>query len=81
MSSESITDRTRKILGSVLGIDPAQISDDASTLNLGAWDSLRHMNVILGLENEFGIEFDDEEIQKLASLGLLVEAISKHLDA
>ncbi len=78
MSSENITNRTRSILARVLNVDPSEISDDASTLNLSAWDSLRHMNVILSLENEFEIEFRDEEIQKLHSLDLLIQSIRAH---
>jgi acyl carrier protein len=79
MNQEEIRTRTRAILAKTLGIDPSQISADASPLNLAAWDSLRHMNVVLSMENEFNIEFEDSEIQKLNSLELLAEAIARHL--
>jgi acyl carrier protein len=79
MTNPDITNRTRNILAKTLGIDASEISDDASTLNLTVWDSLRHMNVVLSLENEFEIEFNDDEIQKLHSLELLAAAIERHL--
>ena len=79
MNSADIINRTRTILAETLGIDVSEISDNASTLNLTVWDSLRHMNVILSLENEFEIEFNDDEIQKLHSLELLAASISRHL--
>jgi len=35
------------------------------------WDSLKHMNLIVGLEEEFDIEFNDEDIGSLLNLKLI----------
>lgn len=80
MNQSEITERTRAILAKVLGIDPSKITGDASSVDLVEWDSLRHMNVILSLENEFDIEFDDTEIRELHSVSLLARAIARHLE-
>ena len=42
---------------------------------------VHHMNVVLALENDFGIEFTDAELPTLTSLPLLVAAIEKHTAA
>jgi acyl carrier protein len=70
-----IENRTRGIMTKVLQIAPQDISPDISRTNLPAWDSLKHMNLMLALEDEFGIEFSDKEISDLNSLHLLVDTL------
>lgn len=81
MTKDEIRDRARTVLAKALKADPEAIADNASQMELSAWDSVRHMNVVLALENDFGIEFEDAELQGLTSLPLLVAAIEKHTTA
>ena len=81
MNKEEITNRARAALAQALKVAPETIANDASQMELSAWDSVRHMNVVLALENDFGIEFEDAELQTLTSLPLLVAAIEKHTAA
>jgi len=78
MSDDEIRDRARVILAKALKTDPKNIDDNASQMDLTDWDSVRHMNVVIGLENDFEVEFEDAELANLTSLPLLVEAIKKH---
>jgi len=80
MTKEEIRTRARAVLANTLKVNPDAISDNASQLDLSEWDSVRHMNVVIALENDFGIEFDDVELPTLTSLPLLVDAIAKHSD-
>lgn len=75
MTKEEIRTRVKIVLTKVLKIDIETITDDISQMELSDWDSVRHMNVILALENEFDIEFDDAELPKLTSLFIIVESI------
>ncbi len=81
MTTEEIKTRARATLARALKMDPNAIAENASQMNLTAWDSVHHMNVVLALENEFEIEFTDSELPKLNSLPLMVAAIEKHLGA
>jgi acyl carrier protein len=81
MTQDEIKNRARTALARTLKVAPESISDTASQMDLSQWDSVRHMNVVLALENDFDIEFDDAELPKLTSLPLMVAAIEKHLDA
>jgi len=78
MTKDEIESRARAALARVLKVAPESIADDASHNNLSEWDSVHHMNVILAVENDFGIEFEDSELQTLTSLSLLVAAVEKH---
>ena len=48
------------VLKNVLGLESA--TKALSQQNCDKWDSLRHLNLIVELESEFGVEFDPEEI-------------------
>lgn len=66
-----LTERIRKIMGAVFGIDPTTIGDDATLGNIEQWDSLRHMNLVLALEDEFGVRFSDDQVEQLISFRLI----------
>lgn len=54
------------VLKNVLGL--ASATTALSQQNCDKWDSLRHLNLIVELESEFGVEFDPEEIAEMKSL-------------
>jgi acyl carrier protein len=81
MTKEEIKERARAALAKTLKVPPETISDNASQVDLSQWDSVRHMNVVLAVENDFDIEFSDAELPTLTSLPLLVAAIEKHVAA
>ena len=69
-------DRLKKIMASVLDVDADIICDESSVDDIETWDSLRHINLIIALEEEFGISFPDEEVALLTSVTLLKMAIT-----
>jgi acyl carrier protein len=81
MTKDDIKTRVRMVLAKALKTAPETIADNATQMDLSEWDSVRHMNVILALENDFGIEFEDAELPTLTSLPLMVTAIEKHIAA
>lgn len=58
----------RAILATVLRLEESIISSDASTDNLDQWDSLAHMNLIVAIENKYGITFSEQEILESTNL-------------
>jgi acyl carrier protein len=79
MTNDEIKTCARAALARALKVAPETISDNASQMDLSQWDSVRHMNVVLALENDFDIQFTDAELPTLTSLPTLVAAIEKHL--
>ena len=55
-------DKIKQTMAAVFSIDVSEISDNASPEIIENWDSLRHMNLLVALEEEFKIEFTDKEI-------------------
>ena len=54
--------RIKNIMSSVFELPADSINADSSPDSIESWDSLRHMNLVLALEEEFEISLKDEEI-------------------
>ena len=63
MNKDEITDRIRAVLAKELRVDPATIPATASQLDLQAWDSFCHVNVVFAVEDAFGIDLDEAEMR------------------
>ena len=71
-------DKLKAIIAGVLNIDAAVIDENSSNQTIENWDSLNHMNIILSVEEQFEITFDDEEMLGLTSFKKLLEGIEKY---
>jgi len=72
-------DRIKKVMAAVFAVSEGEISDDSSPDNLENWDSLRHMNLVVALEEEFNLEFDNDEAVDLMNYTLIKTIISEKL--
>lgn len=63
-----ITEQARDVLANVLGMEPDNVPDAASTATLPAWDSLHHVTLIVALEERFNVMYTSEEIPRMVSL-------------
>lgn len=72
-----IRDKVLRIVGQVLEVDPATLTDDSSGKTIEAWDSLKHINLILSLEEEFNVHLNDDQILKMNSVGAIVAILSE----
>lgn len=63
--------RIKNIMASVFEIDASLINENSSPDNIERWDSLRHMNLIVALEEEFEIQFIEDEIVELLNFKLI----------
>ena len=55
-------ERIKNVMSAVFEIPEEQIKNDSSPDTIGSWDSLRHMNLMVALEEEFKVELTDDEI-------------------
>ena len=74
----TIEERVKKIVIEQLGVADDQVTPEASFVDdLGA-DSLDTVELIMQLEEEFGMEIPDEEAEKLTTVGSAVDYIDSH---
>ena len=72
----ALTDRVKRVIGTVLNTPGGRVTDDASTLTTPGWDSLGHAQLMFALEDEFGIEIPTELVPELHSLDDIVTFLS-----
>ena len=72
-----MSDRVFKIVSQVMDVPAEQIQMDSSPDTVESWDSLKHMNLILALEEEFNMTFSDEEIIEMLSVKIIIETLKK----
>jgi acyl carrier protein len=69
--------RIKKIFSNVLDIDIESINNETSADNVKNWDSLKHMNLIIALEEEFDFEFDNDEIADSLSYFSILKIVNE----
>ena len=73
-------ERIKEIVSENLGVDSAQITEGSSFKDdLGA-DSLDLFEMVMALEDEYEIEIPTEELERIATVGDVVEYINAHKD-
>jgi acyl carrier protein len=75
MSDKPIDQRVKDIVVEQLGVKPEQVTPQAKFIeDLGA-DSLDTVELVMALEEEFGIEVPDEQAEKLQSVGDVIKYV------
>ncbi|GBO52283.1 hypothetical protein APA_5373 [Pseudanabaena sp. lw0831] len=76
-----IDKRIKQVMAAVFEVEADSISEDASPDTIEIWDSLHHMNLVVALEEEFTVVFDDEQIGDLLNYKLIKIAISELINS
>jgi acyl carrier protein len=74
-----VLDRTRSIVADIFTLPIEQIHPESSPDTIETWDSLKHLDIVLALEQEFGVQFSPEEIEQLLSVELMVALLAEKL--
>lgn len=72
-------DKIKQIMAAVFETDISNITQDASPDTIDNWDSLRLINLVAALEEEFNIEFDEEDIAEMLNFKLIYLLVSDKL--
>ncbi len=78
INREEALERVRGILVEQLGVDEEQVTDDASFQGDLDADSLDLVELIMELEDQFGLKISDEDAQKIATVGEAVDYVVSH---
>ncbi len=77
-SREEVLEQVKSVLSDKLGIDEGEITDDASfEADLGA-DSLDLVEVVMDLEDQFGLKIPDEDARGLTTVGKAIDYVIAH---
>jgi acyl carrier protein len=72
-----MNERVRHILAVVLEIPEHEVTERLSAEQTTNWDSIRHLDLVMALEEAFGVSFSSEELGALTSYHAIAEALGR----
>ncbi len=76
MNSNDI--KLRDIMASCFNLEVSQINDESSVDDIEEWDSLKHLTLVIALEEAFNISFTMDETVEILSLQLIKLVLAEH---
>ena len=75
----NVESRVAAVIAKTLGHSNFEINPALTASEVEGWDSLSHLMIITGIENEFGVRFKLKELNQLKNVGNLVTLIETKL--
>jgi len=72
-------ERIRQIMADVLDLDPRSIDGGTAMDSVDSWDSLTHINLCLGLEQDFQVSFTVLEMEAMLSYEDIIRVLAEKL--
>ena len=74
MNRQEILEKVVELVNDTLDIEDVELNEDTNLKDLGA-DSFDLLELVTALEDEFELTMDDDDVEKIATLGQVVDAI------
>ena len=72
--------KIKRIFAELLGIEESKINNSSSYNSLEGWDSLKHLEIVSRLEEEFGISISMDDIIAMSDFGKVIKIVQKYID-
>jgi len=70
-----ILQKVRTIAADVLQVDSGSLTAASSPETVESWDSVQHLNLVLALEEQFGVQFEPDEMDGMKNLGAIASVL------
>ena len=67
MEQTNLDERLKDVMSAVFEVEPSEINEDSSQDNIGGWDSVKSLALIVSLEEEFGVSIPLEEVVNMTN--------------
>jgi acyl carrier protein len=75
--SQQVPSSLRDLLADIFEVSPDEITPELSMGTVEAWDSFRHLQAILAVEGEYGVQLDPQRIPELTTVALIQAELEK----
>ena len=75
MSREEVFERVNGVFRDVFDDESIVVNDATTSSDIEDWDSLEHINLIVAIEQEFGMKFNMGEVTTMKNVGEMVDII------
>ena len=79
MSREEVFEKLDEVFIDVFDDESIHVTDDTTANDIEDWDSLEHINLVVAIENKFGIKFNMSEVTSLKNVGEMVDIILERI--
>jgi len=73
----NIFEQVRSVASDIFGIPADKITAESSPETIENWDSMQHLNLVLAIEEKFGVQFEPEDIEQMRNLGAVAALVEK----
>ena len=70
-------EQIRGLAADVLDVNGTSLSPASGPDSVESWDSVQHLNLVLAMESEFGVSVPPEDIDKLRTVGDIIDAVER----
>ncbi|MBR8537395.1 acyl carrier protein [Carboxylicivirga sediminis] len=75
----NVSEKVISIIAERLSVEKSEITEETAIGDFPKWDSLGHLTIIAGIEDEFGFKFDPEVLMDLEDVGDILEAVEERI--
>jgi acyl carrier protein len=76
-STSSTLERIQGVVRALLGNNDIVLTPETRPADVPGWDSLANVNIVFGVEEEFGIRFSDEDLAAAPTVGEFAERVNR----
>ena len=75
MKKEEVYERLNNVFRDIFDDDSIVVKPETTSNDIEDWDSLEHINLIVAIEQEFGMKFNMNEVTSMKNVGEMVDII------
>lgn len=79
MNRTEILEKVGRSIASVLDQPDLVVTMRTTAEDIEGWDSFNHINIVVAIEDQFGIQFNTAEVEQLRAVGEFVKLIEEKL--
>jgi acyl carrier protein len=73
----STFEQVKSIASDIFGVPTDKITAESSPETIENWDSMQHLNLVLAVEEKFGVQLNPEDIEQMKSIGAVAKLVEK----
>jgi len=73
----STFEQVQNIASDIFGIPADKITAQSSPETIENWDSMQHLNLVLAIEEKFGVRLEPEDIEEMKTIGAVAALVEK----
>ncbi len=79
MEINEIKEKVFEIVASVCGVDKSEVNENSTVGDFPAWDSLGQLTILQGVQDEFEVEFEPEEMMDIEDVNDIINTVNSKL--